>query len=251
MIFKELNIEGHYHLFEVEKSNLNEAVAGLNVLGTRGINVTIPYKVEVMKYLHSISDEAKKIGAVNTITFENDKMIGYNTDYLGFGMLLERFNISVNNETVVILGTGGASKAVHQYLLDYNAKEIIFVSRNTEVGKEKYPDFKVIEYSDLNHLKPSGIIVNSTPVGMYPDIKDTPVNKDYLLKFHTAVDLIYNPSKTVFLREAEEKKLKAVNGLYMLIGQAIKAQEIWNNTDINQEITERIYKEIKIFHSWR
>lgn len=238
-------------MFEVDKKNLNEAVHGLNALGAKGINVTIPYKVDIMKHLNNISKEAETIGAVNTISFEDDEIIGYNTDYLGFGMLLERYNISVNNEAVVILGTGGASKAVHQYLLDHNAKEIVFVSRNAKRGKEKYPDFQVIEYTDLKHLNTSGIIINCTPVGMYPEIEASPVGREYLCKFHTAVDLIYNPRKTVFLRDAEEQKLKAVNGLYMLIGQAIKAQEIWNNTDIGQETTERVYKEIQIFHSWR
>ncbi len=238
-------------MFEIEKNNLNEAVYGLNALGAKGINVTIPYKVDIMKWLHNISKEAETIGAVNTVIFENNEITGYNTDYFGFGMLLERYNISVNNEAVVILGTGGASKAVHQYMLDHNVKEIIFVSRDAKRGKEKYPDLQVIEYCDLKHLNVSGIIINCTPVGMYPEIEASPVDREHLSKFHTAVDLIYNPSKTVFLREAERQKLKAINGLFMLVGQAIKAQEIWNNLDINNEIIERVYKEVNIFHSWR
>lgn len=251
MIFKELNIEGFYHLFEIDKNNLREAIYGLSALGVKGVNVTIPYKIDIVKYLHSVSKEADKIGAVNTIGFEKGQITGYNTDYLGFGMLLDKNNISINNEAIVILGTGGVSKAVVQYAIDNNAKEIIFVSRDAIKGKERYPDFEVIEYSDLKHHKASGIIVNCTPVGMYPEVKVSPIDKGYFDKFHTAVDLIYNPIKTEFLKEAKKQGLKTVNGLYMLIGQAIKAQEIWNNTDISNAITERIYREIKIFHSRR
>ena len=195
--------------------------------------------------------EAEKIGAVNTINFENGEIIGYNTDYLGFGMLLDKKGISVNNEATVILGTGGASKAIYQYLVDNNAKEVVFVSRDAVKAKERNSDHKVIEYSDLKHLKTSGIIINCTPVGMYPEMEDSPIDKVFFDKFHTAVDVIYNPRETMFLNEAKQQGLKAINGLHMLIGQAIKAQEIWNNIEISDAITERVYRETKIFHSRR
>ena len=251
MIFKELNINGYYHLFEIDKNNLKEAASGLNVLGVRGVNVTIPYKVKIIKHLHNLSNEAVKIGAVNTIAFDNDKMIGYNTDYSGFGMLLNKNNISINNETIFILGTGGASRAVSEYLVDNNAKDIIVVSRDIDIGKQKYPDFNVIQYSDLNNIKVSGIVINCTPVGMYPQIEFSPIGKHNTVKFHTVVDLIYNPNETKLLKDAKEEGLKVINGLYMLIGQAVKAQEIWNNINISDTITEGVYKKVKKVYNWR
>ncbi len=172
-------------------------------------------------------------------------MIGYNTDYSGFGMLLNKNNVSTKNETVVILGTGGASRAVSEYLVDNNAKDIVMVSRDIDIGKQKYPKFNVIQYSDLNNIKVSGIVINCTPVGMYPHIEFSPIDKYNTVKFHTVVDLIYNPSETKLLKDAKEEGLKVINGLYMLIGQAVKAQEIWNNININDTITERVYKKVK------
>lgn len=244
MIFEELSIKGYYHLFELKKEDLKTALYGLKVLGSKGVNVTIPYKVDIMEYLDCISDEAKKIEAVNTICFKDHKTIGYNTDYYGFGMMLEKNNVDVKNKKAVVLGTGGASKAVIQYLVDNKIKEVSIVSRDIYKAREKYKGFQLIEYNQIKDLEGYSLIINCTPCGMYPNIKNSPVNRENLGMFETAVDLVYNPQETLFLRYAKEEGLKAINGLYMLVGQAVKAEELWNDIKIDSSICDRIYEKI-------
>lgn len=244
LILKKLGKKGSYNLFEVEPENLISLVRDLRKIGVLGVNVTIPYKVEIIKYITDLSKEAEKIGAINTIHFKNEKIIGYNTDYYGFVESLVRADITSKNKVVVILGTGGASKAVLHHFIDNGAKEIIYVSRSLKIIEK---DIKVISYEELNKFKKGDIIVNCTPCGMYPEVKSSPVGKDILSKFSTAVDLIYNPENTLFLTYAKELSLKTTNGLYMLVAQAIAAEEIWNETKISKKISEEVYREIKKF----
>lgn len=243
-ILKEEKIMGNYHLIECQKEDLGKKLEELKSLGFSGLNVTMPHKVEIMTFLDQVSEEAKKINAVNTISFKDGKALGYNTDYHGFGMLLDRNNVSIKNERAVVLGSGGASKAVVQYLIDQGIAEITIVSRDPSIGKEKYPGLQVINYQGIQNLKGHGIIINTTPCGMFPNISQSPVNRDHLSNFHTVIDVIYNPQETLFLSYAKEKGLKAINGLYMLVGQAIKSQEIWNGVDLSQDKCERIYEKI-------
>lgn len=243
-IFKELNLDCHYHLFEVEKNSLEDAFAGFKALNIRGINVTIPYKIDVMNLLDEIPKEAERIKAVNTIHFIDNRAVGYNTDYYGFGMMLDKFNIPVKNKRAFILGTGGSSKAVTAYLIDNHISDITMVSRDISESKKKISDLKIISYSDMEGDNYGDIIINCTPCGMYPNVNHSPVKKEYISKFEAAIDLIYNPKKTRFLAYAKECELKAVNGLYMLVAQAVKAEEIWNDTSIGTDITDRIYNKI-------
>ncbi|KYH34993.1 shikimate dehydrogenase [Clostridium tepidiprofundi DSM 19306] len=246
MLFDALNIDAYYHLFEIKKENLRDALYGLKALNVRGVNVTIPYKVDVIEYLDDISEEAKKIGAVNTIHFINDKSIGYNTDYYGFGILLEKYGVNIKNSKAVVLGTGGASKAIVQYLSDNGAKEITLVSRNIYNNKEWLKNFRVISYDRLHALGYNDIVINCTPCGMYPYISDCPIRMHDIYKFRVAIDLVYNPSETVFLSYAKHLGLKAISGSYMLVGQAAKAQEIWNSVKIKPEIIEYIDRQFNI-----
>ncbi|MCT4564416.1 MAG: shikimate dehydrogenase [Maledivibacter sp.] len=244
IIFKELNMEGYYHLLEIEKGNLRDAVYRLKAVGAKGVNVTIPYKVDIMEYLDMVSDEGKKIGAVNTICFRENKAIGYNTDYFGFGIMLDKFDIHIKNKNAVILGTGGASKAVLQYLLDGDVMDVTFVTRDITKGREKFKDHRMISYNDIKALSHQDIIINCTPCGMYPKIEACPVSKEDISKFEAAVDLIYNPIETLFLKNASKQGIKAVNGLYMLVGQAVKAEELWNDIKIDDKVIEKIYHSI-------
>lgn len=192
-----------------------------------GLNVTIPYKQAVIPFLDELDDEAADIGAVNTIKISrNDKdflLKGYNTDIYGF----ENPLISVLNENhknALILGTGGASKAV-AYILKKNGIEYKYVSRNPR-------DTSIISYDDLTptFVAQYRIIINTSPVGMYPEINDKPdipyeiLNEEYIL-----YDLIYNPEKTLFLKEGEKRDAIIINGLPMLYKQAEKAWHIWNS----------------------
>lgn len=241
MIFEELNLDASYHLFEVEKTDLKDAMHRFKESGIKGMNVTIPYKICVMQYLDEISPEAAKISAVNTVFFEGDKLKGFNTDYYGFGMLLKKNQIETMNKSAVILGSGGSAKAVFQYLKDNGVKDITMVSRGSSNTKNEFGGCNTVSYEELKHLDSKDIIINCTPKGMYPNIGASPVEKDIIKKFKVAVDLIYNPGETVFLRYARENGIKAVNGLYMLVGQAVKSQEIWNNIKIKDSVVENIF----------
>ncbi len=245
-IMKELNIDGHYGLFQVKMENLPHVVSGLKALGYAGVNVTIPYKTDIIKFLDYLSPEAKKIDAVNVVAIDKDGMAaGYNTDYYGFGMMLKNAAIKIKGENAAILGTGGASKAVSQYLRDNGIKNIVFITRDFATAKHKFPRDEVITYGQLDKLKGCSTIINTTPVGMYPGIQTMPIEEKYLMNFSQAVDLIYNPSETLFIKQAKERGLKYTNGLYMLIAQAVKSQEIWNETEIPEDVTENILSFLK------
>ncbi|MDW8800432.1 shikimate dehydrogenase [Clostridium sp. A1-XYC3] len=245
LILEKMKLKGEYNLFEIKKENLQKALEGLKALEAKGVNVTIPYKIEIIKYLDKLSKEAEKIGAVNTISFSNGILTGYNTDYHGFGASLKNGQIDICNKDAVILGTGGASKAVVQYLIDNGIKDIIYISRDPKNGLKKIKDFKIMSYKDMDNLGAKDIIINCTPCGMYPEVECCPVNQESLSRFSVAVDLIYNPDQTIFLKKSEELGLKTVNGLYMLVAQAVAAQEIWQGVAIAEETTEEIYKEIR------
>ncbi|KZL89369.1 shikimate dehydrogenase [Clostridium magnum] len=245
LIFKNINSKGLYNLLEIKREDLENAIWGLKALGCKGANVTIPYKIQVMQYLDSISEEAGKIGAVNTISFNNGVLTGYNTDYHGFGAALKRKQIDINNKKAVILGCGGASKAVVQYLIDNRINDIIYVSRDPQNTAKDTKNLKVISYDDIETLTNQDIIINCTPCGMYPSIEYCPVKENILSKFSVAIDLIYNPQETLFLKQSRELGLKTENGLYMLVAQAVAAQEIWQNIKINEESIDEIYLELK------
>lgn len=245
LILEKINSEGVYNLFEIKKEDLQKAVQGLKALGAKGVNVTIPYKIQIIQYLDNLSEEAEKIGAVNTISFNNGILTGYNTDYHGFGASLKNAQVNIYNKKAVILGSGGAAKAVVQYLIDNGISNIIYVSRNPQNAEKNTKGFNIISYDDMNELTNQDIIINCTPCGMYPKIEYSPVNENILSKFSAAVDLIYNPDETLFLNQAGKLGLKTVNGLYMLVAQAAASQEIWKEIKISTEFVDEIYREIK------
>lgn len=242
-ILKHINIRASYELYEIEKSSLKSKIYEFGKHGIKGLNVTVPYKEELMKYMDYISDEAKRIGAINTIAIKDKKLLGYNTDYLGFALSMERFQIEIKNKSLIILGTGGVSKAVYTCLSDSGAASIIFVSRNpskTIIGN----DIRIISYEELENVK-GDTIINCTPLGMYPNLDVSPIKQEIFQNYGVAIDLIYNPYETVFLKNAKGMGLKIVNGLYMLVAQAIASQEIWNDTSIDKETRENIYRVIQ------
>ncbi len=191
-----------------------------------GLNVTIPYKEQVIPYLDSISEEAEAIGAVNTIKIENGKLKGFNTDVYGFEKSLIQFlqkgNKKQTVENALVLGTGGAAKAVI-YILKKLGIDPILVSRRQNSGDLTYSDLDTPIFEECQ------LIVNTTPLGMLPNVNSCPdlpyhrLNKNYFL-----YDLVYNPEKTVFLKRGESQKAAIMNGLEMLHLQAEKAWEIWS-----------------------
>ena len=187
-----------------------------------GLNVTIPYKQQIIPYLDELDETAANIGAVNTIKFIKDKKIGYNTDAYGFEMSLNPL-LKSHHTHALILGTGGASKAV-EYVLSKKGISYQNVSR-VRTGK-------AIHYEDLNEMiiHKSTLIINCTPVGMHPDIEEAPeIPYQYLTSKHLLYDLIYNPSETQFLMLGKEQGAQTKNGLEMLYLQAERSWQIWNS----------------------
>ena len=203
-------------------SSISKLLEVINDTKIKGLNVTIPYKESVIELLNHIDPIAKKIGAVNTIKIDKqNKLLGYNTDYIGFKKSLES-NIS-NQKRALILGTGGASKAIVYALKTLNIKTLI-VSRKNREG--------CITYEDVSNqiIKDHTIIINCTPLGTYPNIEECPkIPYQYITERHLCYDLIYNPIKTKFLILSEKKGASIINGNEMLENQAMESWKIWNS----------------------
>lgn len=199
-----------------------------------GFNVTVPYKEKVLKYLQGTSDEAKEIGAVNTVVNQGGDMYGFNTDPFGFESLLIHNDVAIKDKVFVVLGSGGASKSVCYILKKRGAKKVIVVTRK-DTSAEGY-----MTYSALESFK-GDVLVNTTPVGMYPNVDNCPVNENVIANFDTVVDIVYNPVYTELLKAAVRLGKKAVGGLYMLVAQAMKSQEIWQKKITDKELYVDIY----------
>jgi len=201
------------------------------------INVTIPYKQTVIPYLDSVSDIARRIGAVNTIVNRDGKLYGYNTDYYGMKALIERVGLSLQGKKVLVLGTGGTSKTARVVAADMGASEILTVSRRKT---EEYIDYEeaVALHSDAQ------IIINTTPSGMYPDCESKPIDVSVFDNLEGVIDAVYNPLSTNLVLDAKAKGIKAEGGLYMLVMQAVVAVEKFLDTEIAKEVADRVYAEI-------
>ena len=208
-----------YSNLEFENSDTLEAFKTGKSKELTGFNVTIPYKEDVYNLCDELSVEAKAIGAVNCVKVVDGKWIGFNTDAYGFSMSIEDFDL--NNQKAIILGSGGASKAL-KYALTEKGADVKITSRNPKSNSE-------ISYNELNDLlKNIKLIVNATPLGMHPNINECP-NIDYtkLNSNSICIDIIYNPASTLFMQKCLEQGCFAKNGLEMLINQAEKSWEIW------------------------
>jgi len=244
-VFRQLGINATYELIEVPGEKLAEKVAELQKT-YQGLNVTIPHKVAVMESLHAIAAEAKAIGAVNTILFKDGLAEGFNTDYFGFARLLEHNGLIPKGKEVCVLGTGGASRAILQCVRDMQAKNITVISRAVEnAPKDIRANYPVKTYEDLK-LMSGDLLINCTPVGMYPDVDASPVDASVMKNFAAAVDIIYNPAETLFMKLARQQGKPAVNGLFMLVAQAVAADEIWLERKLDSgliaDVTEKMRK---------
>ena len=249
-IFEELNINATYDVIEIPPEKLFDQIVKSNLrFDYNGLYVTIPHKINVMEAIATINPVAQAIGAINTIKFCGSAVRGYNTDYAGFAKMLEHNAIKVENKVVAVLGSGGASRAVFHYLQQNGAKEIILVTRNSgEVAPYIkvlcYPvPLRILNYNQLQELKVD-ILINTTPVGMYPNIETSPVEEDVVKKFAAIVDLIYNPAETMLLKHAREGNKKYCNGLYMLVAQAVAAHEIWQDAVYDNEFMNKIFEKV-------
>ena len=231
-VFRQLGIEASYELIEVSAEKLADKVTELRK-SFRGLNVTIPHKVAVMESLDNVAPEAKAIGAVNTILFESGRADGFNTDYFGFARLLEHNDLVPAGKEVCVLGTGGASRAILQCVTDMQSKKTTVISRSVQNAPEDIrARYDVKTYDDL-HTMGGDLLINCTPVGMYPKVAASPVDEAVMEHFAAAVDIIYNPAETQFMKLARQQGKPAVNGLFMLVAQAVAADEIWLGRELD------------------
>lgn len=248
--FDKNDINAVYLSFNVD--NLKETINAMKTLDIKGFNVTIPYKEQITDYLDDIDEYAEKIGAVNTVLNLNGKLIGYNTDGLGFLESLKEKKIDIGNKTILLLGAGGASRAISMTILDRGIKRLDIYNRNIERAqklkddlKRNYPlvDLGVIEKENIKNCY--DIVINTTPVGMFPNENDTPTRSSIFDKETIIYDIIYKPNPTKFLIESEKQNKKTIDGLDMLIYQALYSELIWNNKKINiKKIKNNIKKRI-------
>lgn len=222
--FEKEKIDAQYELYPLE--TIEQFPDLINSVQLTGLNVTIPYKEKVMKYLDELDDTAAKIGAVNVIKFiqtrNGVKLKGYNSDAIGFENSIKKV-LDSKYRKALLLGTGGASKAI-KYSLEKLGIEVQYVSRTKGVG--------ILSYEDINAdiIRTHSLIVNSTPVGMYPAIDACPnIPYEFITKDHLLYDAIYKPDQTLFLKNGEAHGARTINGLEMLYGQAKAAWEIWNS----------------------
>lgn len=249
-----------YLPFEVHSSNLKDAVKGMVALGIRGFNVTVPHKVKVLDYLNKSSEEVAVIGAANTIVNDLGKLTGFNTDVHGINVSLTPFKSAINGNDVAIFGSGGSARAVIYTLLRYYKPKKIYLINRTEDHSESLKQhfknkmrFDAISTKALNDpnsidlLNSCSLIVNATPVGMYPNDGDSIISlPQVFVKDQVVFDLVYNPIKTKFLQLAEANGAKIINGLTMLVEQAGKSFTLWTNKEFP---TEKVQKALLLYLS--
>ena len=230
-----------YLPFQVAETDLNKAIQGIKALNIRGVNITFPYKEKVVKFLDEVEESARRVGSVNTIVNNKGFLTGYNTDVIGFKRSLqEDEEFIIKKKKAVIFGAGGAARGIIFALLEEGIEEICIFNRTLEKAKKIKQDFSPffpessidvfpLEEENLkNKIERTHLIVNTTSLGMPPQIDKTPLSDEKLFHPNLLVyDLIYHPAKTFFLRQAERAGAKIINGLPMLVYQGIESFYLW------------------------
>ena len=232
---KDAGIDGHYHGFQVEERDLADAISGIKALGISGFNVTVPHKVEIMQYLDKIDVTAERLRAVNTVRLEEGQLVGYNTDGEGFlHSLLEALDQPLSELSFLMIGAGGAARAIYTTIAEYAPKCFDITNRTIEKAEA------LIESADGNitsralalnvaedRLGEYDVIIHTTSIGMYPNVEETPIFLANAKSTAVICDIVYNPIETKLLSEATKLGLKTVDGVGMFVGQAARAFELW------------------------
>src|SRR3989338_1875150 len=218
-----------------------------------GLNVTSPYKEKVMNFLNYINEEAKLIGAVNTIKFNKKRIDGYNTDAFGFDNLIILYKVETQDREALVIGGGGAARAAIYSLLKLGSCVSIVnrkIAKSLSVGSHFIrQDYKInVVTFDCSSLKEAvrkaDILINATPVGMYPHIDESIISGDYLRDYTTVIDLVYNPFKTKLIKLASEKGCQTLNGVDMFVAQAAKSLNIWLEKNIPLKLVRETFDEL-------
>lgn len=220
-----------YELLEKKEEELDRF---LREKDFSAVNVTIPYKETVMKYLDFVDDAAREIGSVNTVVNKNGRLFGYNTDFFGLRSLLVKNGFELEGKKVLVLGSGGTSKTAQTVCRSLSCGKLFVVSRS---GKLNYENVRTLH-------KDASYIINTTPCGMFPNNGEAALSLDGFEKLEGVADVIYNPLRSALLLEAEERGLKTCGGLYMLVLQAVKASELFLGKEYDEKTCERVYRSL-------
>ncbi|RBW70476.1 shikimate dehydrogenase [Bacillus taeanensis] len=249
--FSQLEMPNYYQAFNVEPSQLEHAVTGMRALGISGFNVTIPHKVAVMDFLDVIDEEAASIGAVNTIVNHDGQLIGYNTDGQGYlQSLLTITGESLQGKSILVIGAGGAARAIVTSIARHGVKTIDITNRTSEKAEEmskhalKFATSKSLTLQQAEEaLNEYDVVINTTSVGMSPNVDDIPLSLHNLREGTILSDLIYNPLKTKWLTIGEEKGAIIDNGVSMFVGQGALSFKKWTGVEPNQARMKKIVEE--------
>ncbi len=245
--FKALGMDCEYHAFRVGPEFLHDAIHGAHALGFGGLNLTIPLKEKALEIV-APADMAKQIGAVNTVDFK-EGIVGYNTDGLGAKMALKDNGVGINKKNVLLLGAGGAARAIAFQLAADGAsvtianrtpgRAISLVKEVSLIGKASFGDFRDLK----NLIQDSDILINSTSIGMLPKVSESIVTSDMMHENLVVFDIVYNPVNTQLLREARKAGAKTIDGVMMLVYQGAEAFKIWTGKNPPVEVMEKAVRE--------
>lgn len=249
--FEALEIDAHYQPFHIKAENLAIAVPGMKAIGISGFNVTVPHKTAIMSFLDEVDPLAQAIGAVNTVVNVNNRYIGYNTDGEGFIRgLQEEYGTSVFDKRILLIGAGGAARAIYYTLSQQGAVRVDIANRTLEKAEElksrcPYPvETAVLAIQEAEkQLAEYDIIIQTTSIGMSPKVNEQPIRLENLRPDSFVSDIIYNPSETALMKEAKLRGARVQNGLRMFVYQGALAFEKWTGTLANTERMEKIVKE--------
>ena len=242
---REKNLNYVYLAFNVLPEKLKYVIDGFKSVRCVGFNITIPHKVNIINYLDEIDEDAKLIGAVNTVKINNNVAIGYNTDGIGAEKSLEEYIGPVKNKNILIIGAGGASRAISFQLSKNN--DITIINRTVEkaqfLAEEIYNKIgKSVKFGGLNiNTEGYDIVINTTSLGMYPNVNTIPpidlsnINEDTVV-----MDIVYNPLETKFLKECKKRGAKVINGIGMLVYQGAESFKIWTSVEPNVDLMKKV-----------
>ncbi len=256
-VIQKLGLNYCYHAFHVTPEDLEDSIFSFNILKFKGINVTLPHKQTIMSYVDEISEEAKQLGAVNTVLFKDDKLFGYNTDVIGFLKSLGEFRQTIRGKTAIVIGAGGSARAVIYALIKDEIGEIKIFNRTQQNADKLMIEMNNITYFNKIYSVPfstnyfsdeiqnASILINTTSVGMYPEVNASPINCEIEIPKEILVyNLIYNPLETKLLKQAKQAGAPIKNGLDMLIFQGLESLQIWTGENFN---TQDILPELRNF----
>lgn len=256
LTFQNQKLNFIYLPFDVPTSHLNEALKCMRVLGIKGFNVTLPHKEKIIQYMDHVSEEASTVGAVNTVVNEGNQLFGYNTDINGIVETLNPYLDRITKSTVSVIGAGGAARSVIYALIrNFKVEKINLINRTLERSDsikdyfkakmhfDEISNYELMAKENVEIFQSSNLIINTTSIGMLPNVDDTPTDFDAAFNNSQIVfDLVYNPIKTKFLKLAESKGATVLDGLKMFVVQGAKSFELWTGEIMN---VESIYNELK------